>query len=591
MIGCSCSCSAPTVSINGLVVGSDTDAPIAGIKVTLNGGLATTATDANGEFSFSIPSALRRVILKATDSTGNYIDSFSFTDIPSELIAPVSVDIVMIRKAPVIQIDPTQPNQLAISGTPSDSSTGVASIMIPVSAFFTSDGTPFNGKVFVSLTFLDPQDPELLDVMPGRFVTLNTIGEERSLVTQGVFSISFEDITGNTLITNGKLNVFGTPGFALWEFDQYTATWIEVRVNPGRKRRQVSQQQFLGSFNPQNVSWYNIDRVYDEPDCFFKLRAFENNFSPSNEILTGLKFIPKVSQILASGTEVVKYYFDASSTSCVNIKCPAGIAQAKISVTGFEILYGSAGIRVPLLPATVADYSGNIRSELEVTPYFYSLLQNDTTTIFVNTALNESGPFYPDKQSCINSTIDDNAFWFTKESDFIETDFDDDFESRCVAKIEISLGGYERNNDSVDPASLNLTAVSLWGQNSYGARIAEMYNATNGTGYSSCFEYRCSRQNESDQDITTVLLGLLSSNFNCYFEDYGSKGAAYKRAARRGYGPQFMAPILDPAEQPSGFFFSNTSSVQAAMDSCLADQESYVGQLYCYSNDYYEYSA
>ena len=581
---CSCSCTASTVLINGKVIGSDTDAPLEEINVIVNGQTDNYFTDVKGEFSLLISSTVRRLILKATDPNNNYTVAFHVSDILVGYTDPISVTIVMIRKAPFIPIDPTQENELAISGSPSQQGTGLASINIPANAFFTLDGTPYTEEVFVSLTFLDPLDPDMLAIIPGRFVTLDANGEETIIITQGVFSLSSEDNAGNELIINGVIDVSGTEGFALWELDPLSATWKEIGVNPGRKRRQITQQQYLGSFNPQNVNWWNIDKVLSEPDCFFKVRVFQDNFAPSNEILSGLSFAPEVSQLLATGTDVVKYYSTARSSPCIRIKCPSAIAQATISISGLESVYGVSGLHVSVLPANITEYSTGIRSVLDATPYFYSILENSTHTIFINTPLNESGPFYLTEQTCLDATINDLAFWFTKETTFVEEDFNDNFEGRCVAKIDIRFFESGSMNASMF-SSNNLSAISTWGDNKYSIRTAEMNFLSvvdyNYYMYESCIEYRCSRENGTSNDTTRVILGVSNETYG--YCSYDPAGTDHRRKKRYSdpYGANFIAPILDPTDLPSGFFFTNTTNAQPAINACLASANNYTGILFC----------
>ena len=567
-IECACACFARTVLIIGKVIGSDTDSPKEGINVILNGQTNTYLTDVNGQFSLSVSSTVRRLILKATDPNNNYNAAFLVTDIPVDYQDTVFVTIVMVKKAPFIQINSAQENELAMSASPSEQGTGVASIRIPANAFFTLDGTPYTGQVSVSLTYLDPLDPDMLAIMPGRFVTLNADGEETILVTQGVFSISFEDNVGNELIITREIEVHGKPGSVLWEFEQSTATWIEINVNPGRKRRQVTQQQYLGSFNPQSISWMNIDRRLLEPGCFFKIRIFQGSIAPTNELLSGLRFVPEVSQLLANGTELVNYFSYPRSSPCINIKCPSAISQATIRIRGLEAVYGGAEIQAPLLPANISDYSTEIRSVMEASPYFYSLLENDKNTIFINTPLNESGPFYLTEQTCINANINDTAFWFIKKSSHVQSDFDDAFQGRCAAKIYITYWQQPAFNESVF-SLLNLTAVSSWGDNQYaisttGMDFVEYGDASFEVNYESCFEYRCSHADGIFNDTSTVVLGVLEGMY-CNIDWLTN-----------------VVPILDPNDLPTGFFYSNTTNPQLAMNECLSSGNNYTGTFFCF---------
>ena len=572
--GCSCNCVATPIIINGLVVGSDTHDVLEGINVKSNGQTTIYTTDDKGQFTLSVPSSVRRLILKATDPKNNFIEAILATDIPEDNQDPLSVSITMVKKAPIVQINSSQPNELSISGAPSEQGSGVASINIPANAFFTPAGTPVTGNVSTSLTYLDPRDPDKLAMAPGRFVTVDSNGEENLLVTEGVFSLSVKDNTGNELNVNGEIDVYGKPGFALWAFDPFTATWMKVEVNPGRKRRQISQQQFLGSFNPQNVSWWNIDRVYSEPDCFFRVRVFQDSIAPANEIISGLRFQPYVSHFLASGTDVVQYYTFLRSSPCIRIKCPSAVAQATIRIRGIETVYGESGPHVSVLPANISEYTTDIRSVLQATPYFYSLLENHTDTLFINTPFNESGPFYPTEQTCLNASINNTAFWFTKSTTFVEGDLGDAFESRCATKIKIWVlyDYYYSNVSSV--AVRNLTAVSSWGDNMYSISTGELnflYNYSHWNVYDSCIEYRCSQSNETKNDTTRVDLGIENVTICIFDPNFRNPWFG---------GSFFNAPTLDPFNLTSGFFYSNTTSVKPAINDCLSSAN-YSGMLDC----------
>ena len=141
--GCSCNCLATPIIINGLVVGSDTHALLEGINVESNGQTTIYTTDDKGQFTLSVPSTKRRLILKATDPQSNYVEAIHATNIPEDDQDPLSVSITMVKKAPIVQINSSQQNVQSIFVAPSEQGSGVASINIPANAFFTPDGIPF----------------------------------------------------------------------------------------------------------------------------------------------------------------------------------------------------------------------------------------------------------------------------------------------------------------------------------------------------------------------------------------------------------------------------------------------------------------
>ena len=111
--------------------------------------------------------------------------------------------------------------------------------------------------------------------------------------------------------------------------------------------------------------------------------------------------------------------------------------------------------------------------------------------LFEFTPLNEFGPFYSTEQTCLDATIYDTAFWFTKSTTFVEGDIDDSFEGRCAAKIEIHMYEYLDNGE-------NLTAVSSWGDNMFSIRTGDINYVRKEHFwhvYDSCIEYKCSRSN------------------------------------------------------------------------------------------------
>ena len=580
VVSCACNCHAPSaIIVRGTVEDSYTDLPLAGITVMLVGSTIVTTTDANGEFSFnSVPSSRRRFVIKASDSAGTYLDNYVVETISRrESFGQVTINIAMIKKASFIEINPVVENTMSVSSDPAQSNTGSAYIKVPAKAFYNTDGTQYTRPVFVSLTYLDPS--ERLEDAPGEFVTLNPEGLPEILVTLGVFSIEFEDDSGNQFFPNDNIEVFAyrsTP-YLLWQLDEHTGTWVLIHTLPGRKKRQDTPEQLIRSFTPQSGSWYNIDYVYSEPDCFFKIRVFQINFSKENEVTSGLAVIPNVRQILAlNDGNGVKYRHGESMTGCFRIKCPDEIAKAKISVASFFPYVG-----IPLMPATIGDYSTGIKSILQPGPYSYTLLTDDASKIFVNTRMAETGPFYPNMDSCDASTFDEPAFWFAKPPEFVESEFYDGSEDRCVGKFKIYIGSVmdpDLVNNVVD-ASIDI--LSIWSDSKYGLKVAPIQliapisTPQSGQMYfieaASCFEYRCSVGNA----MTSVFIDFSNRTIaDCPFY-VGTEEARYS-------GSRLYPPILNSSEIQEGYFFNGVSDVQEAIDRCEADAVNYAGFMNCY---------
>ena len=444
-MNCTCMCTAATsIVVRGIVEDSDTDFPIQGITVELVSDTMTAVTDVTGEYSLdAVPTSRKRLVIKALDATGNYLDNIIVHTVSSQSFGTETVNIPMVKKAAFIELDPTEETGLSISNDPSNQNAGPAFIRIPPGAFFNANGVQYTGPVFVSLTFIDPTDR--LEDAPGEFITLNADGLPDILVTLGVFAFEFLDNVGNQITLNENIDVFayGPTPYLLWQLDETTGTWISMGNSnqPGRKKRQVTNQQLIGSFIPQSGVWYNIDYVLDEPKCYFKTRVFLNDFLAGSEVTTSLSIVPSVRQIVdisSNTSNGVKYYHKGSMIGCFEIRCPNETASAKISAVAYQQLSG-VQIEVSLMPATIDDYSVSVKAILQPSPYNYALFSNDTSKFFVNTPRAVDGPFYESMETCIASTIDQPSFWFAKQPEFVEGDFYGGNVNRCVGKVRLVL--------------------------------------------------------------------------------------------------------------------------------------------------------
>ena len=569
VVSCTCRCRAPTVlMIRGTVNDSKTKVPLKGIAIKIIGTSFNTTINVNGEFSINaVPSSRRRLVLEASDPTGTFLDSYVVRTLPDdEFLEQVIMNIAMIRKAPMFEIDPKIENKLSISNSPLIPNTGSTYFKVPIRSFYNTDGTQYTGSVYVSLTFIDPS--EKLNDAPGEFVTLNDDGMPEILVTLGVFSVVFRDNDGRQLLLNKNIEVFakGSTPYLLWQLDSKSGTWVLILSPPGRKKRQDTQEQVIASFMPQSGKWYNIDYKPDEPECFFKLRVFHSNFSEQSEITNSRTVVPIVRQILSiNDGNGIKYNHGVSSTGCFRILCPREVARASISAKPFLRF-----VETPLRPATIEEYKSGIKAILQQTQYGYTLTPSAMNNVIVNTQMAETGPFYTNESSCEASTFDEPSFWFMESPKFFEGHFYDDSEERCVGKIEITIQSVS-DPDLVNVAlNSKLYAISVW-SNNYGSTASSIYLTGNWTFSSSmfhlylasCFEYKCSSKN---------------ANTSVYFD--------YSEYTRAGcyQGEPLSPPILTSSQAQEGYYFNDVSNVQEAIQQCKSDnEENFVWHMNCYS--------
>ena len=125
----------------------------------------------------------------------------------------------------------------------------------------------------------------------------------------------------------------------------------------------------------------------------------------------------------------------------------------------------------------------------------------------------------------------------------------------------------------------NLTAVSSWGDNMFSIRTGDINYVRKEHFwhvYDSCIEYKCSRSYGTKNDTTRVDFGI-SNLIYCYYYP----GFHHLHKPFWDHVSFSTAPTLDPTDLPSGFFYSNTTSVQPDINDCLASAN-YSGALPCY---------
>ncbi|MBC7883889.1 MAG: hypothetical protein H7X99_00335 [Saprospiraceae bacterium] len=114
--------------------------------------------------------------------------------------------------------------------------TGGAEIIFPNDAFVTSNGNSYIGKVSVTAKYINPNDPELGNVMPGGLIADAANGNTVVLGTLGMVAVELRDDHGNELLLkpSGKA-IIRFPAVTstkpseikLWSFDENKGWWKE----------------------------------------------------------------------------------------------------------------------------------------------------------------------------------------------------------------------------------------------------------------------------------------------------------------------------------------------------------------------------
>jgi len=114
--------------------------------------------------------------------------------------------------------------------------TGGGKVIFPNEAISDHQGNSYNGTVQITAKYLNPNDRELGNIMPGGLIADATNGNTVILGTLGMIAVELRDINGNELqIKTGKKAILEFPvntaykpsEIALWSFDENKGRWKE----------------------------------------------------------------------------------------------------------------------------------------------------------------------------------------------------------------------------------------------------------------------------------------------------------------------------------------------------------------------------
>jgi hypothetical protein len=230
--------SGPKVSttLSGLVL-DETQRPVPGALVEAYG--KTVTTDAAGEFTLAnIQVPANRCYLKCSKQ-GYFTGSSAL--IP-QANGSMFVQMILMNATATHQID-------AAAGGTASLSNG-SSVQLPASGIVRKDGSPYSGRVNVTVRHLDPSELSFPAVVPGGdLAAQRTDNSGTILYSYGILRVLLRDGSGNDLqLANGKeatLKVAISPKqsaeapatIPLWYFDEQKGLWREE----GEATRQGNQ--------------------------------------------------------------------------------------------------------------------------------------------------------------------------------------------------------------------------------------------------------------------------------------------------------------------------------------------------------------
>jgi hypothetical protein len=214
--------------VSGMVI-DEKGLPVSGALVRC--GAITTTTDRYGAFLFN------NISLSKNNGSVSVEKSGYFKAYRNFVTSPATINQVRIR------LLPRTVNGTITSGTGgSITLTDGAKLTLPANSITDASGNAYNGNVSVSMTWINPTDANLPDIMMGDFRGITTGGEERGLETYGMIGVELKGNSGQDLkIKSGQKAdlLFPIPtalqgnapaSIDLWHFDEAKARWVQEGI-------------------------------------------------------------------------------------------------------------------------------------------------------------------------------------------------------------------------------------------------------------------------------------------------------------------------------------------------------------------------
>lgn len=155
-------------------------------------------------------------------------------------------------------------------------------VELPADGFVTESGAAYNGAVVAQSVYLDPDNDEFTNSMPGDLTALRTDNSEAQLVSYGMVAVELTDGANNKLqLASGKTATLTFPvpdkfksgtlpaSIPLWSFDEEKGLWIEE----GAATLNGAGDAYVGTVT--HFSWHNLDMP--ELRATLKVKVQDNN--------------------------------------------------------------------------------------------------------------------------------------------------------------------------------------------------------------------------------------------------------------------------------------------------------------------------
>lgn len=257
-----------TGSLQGLIV-DQYNGTISDALVTLNGN--TTTTNDYGHFFFTNTEMNSKGTYVTIEKEGFFNGSRRFYP---QADSKNRVKIEMLRQDFTTEFDATTGGSYVFSDS------GVQLVFPPNTIKTESTDMPYEGIVFVAAQYLNPDDSNVFDQMPGNLQGINTSYEEGALKTLGMMVVELQGASGEKLnIVEGKTatvsipvptNIDNLPAeVPLWYFDEEIGLWIEEGT--------ASLENGVYTGEVSHFSFWNWDIYAPSADLIAILTDIEGN--------------------------------------------------------------------------------------------------------------------------------------------------------------------------------------------------------------------------------------------------------------------------------------------------------------------------
>lgn len=386
--------SQPTGTIAGIIINSDTGAPISGAIV--KSGTSTATTGADGSFSLSnVPAGTRTVF---SVNAAGFAESYEVANVTAGATVNAQAQLLPVEFTQTI--NPSVANTVAVPGSS-------AQVSLPAGGLVGSNGATATGSATVALTPIDPT--QAVDSMPGDFTAAAASGTE-AIESFGALTVSITDASGNHLnlgagqtatirIPVASRNGSPAASIPLYYFNQSTGLWVAE----GTATLDPTGQYYEGTV--QHFSVWNADKpmqtiyvngcVADEQNvrvAGVSVRSDGIDYSGSATVSTDSQGNFRLP-IKIGGSATIVGSKDRKTTNTVS----AGPASSDITLPGCLSLASLANL--PNIKLTWGEQPTDIDSHLwapDGTHIWYQDTGDLTAAPFINLDVDDTSSFGPE---------------------------------------------------------------------------------------------------------------------------------------------------------------------------------------------------